>query len=656
MKHLFTTTCCLLLASVSLAEVRLSKAFSSNMVLQRNKPIIIWGWADAKESVTVSFEKSTIKTKPDGKGQWRITLPAMKEGGPYLLTVRGKNTITFTNVMLGDVWLASGQSNMEWKLKQQVNNFLQEINNANYPNIRVLNVDNKTAFEPVDDFESSGWKVCEPTVAGDFSAVAYFFARHLWNKYQIPIGIIQSEWGGTPAEAWTSTSSLSTLPDFAESLKEIEKFRLNPELALQDSPEAKKRYGESLLKNDLGLQPEANNRWYQPGIDLAGWKKTPVPGFFDKEIYPGFDGLVWYQKTFMLPAAVESVENGTLSLGKIDDADTVWINGQKLWGTTGHTRFRSYSFGKGMLKAGENTIVVRVHDGGGEGGFYSPEADIYLNVGNNKISLSGDWLTKIGAEHRQLAPLPMPLMAQNRPTTLFNAMIHPILQLRFQGAIWYQGESNAGKAFQYRTLFPLMIRDWRKQFNQGDFPFLFVQLANYRQPDLEPTESDWAELREAQTMTLQLPNTGMATIIDIGEANDIHPKNKQDVGLRLALLAQKVAYGDTQVVAKGPTFKSATTQGQTMRLQFDNIGSGLMLKDKYGYVKGFAIAGEDGKFFYAKGELQGNEVVLSSPQVSNPKYVRYAWATNPDDVNLFNKEGLPATPFRTDHFKGITQP
>ncbi len=644
-----------LVFSASVAEVRLSKAFSDNMVLQRQLPIKIWGWADAKEKVTLQLGKSKAKVQPGKNGYWLATLPPMEAGGPYSLTVQGKNSLLLSNILIGEVWLAGGQSNMEWKLGNNINNHLQEILDANYPQIRVLNVDNKTAFTPLPDIESKGWKVCSPGTAGDFSAVAYFFARHLWNKFKVPVGIIQSEWGGTPAEAWTSVEALATMPDFAGDLEEVKKWVKDPLSSIKDSPEAKLKYSEAIAQHDLGLQEAENARWYQPNINESDWKPIQVPGLFDSEVYPGFDGLVWYRKTIELPAQTEGLE-GSITLGKIDDADSVWVNGVIVGGLFNPRWGRRYVLPKGIIRSGKNTIAVRVHDSGGEGGFISTNADVYLSVGSGNFPLAGEWLSKPSAQQNLLHPPPTPILFHYTATCLYNAMLKPIVPFGIKGAIWYQGESNAAKAWQYRTLFPLMINDWRKQWNQGDFPFLFVQLANFRKADSEPTESEWAELREAQTQTLSLPNTGMANIIDIGEAGDIHPKNKQDVGFRLGLQAQRVAYGDKNVVADGPTFKNARRDGNSMRILFDHIGSGLMLNDKYGYVKGFAVAGEDGKYYYASGKLDGNEVVLQTSKVPEPKYVRYAWANNPDDANLYNKEGLPAGPFRTDTFKGLTQP
>ncbi|HEX8429019.1 sialate O-acetylesterase [Hymenobacter sp.] len=468
------------------AGIRLPALVGDHMVLQRDVKVPIWGWADPGEKVALTFQGKTYAATPATTGKWQIMLPAIPAGGPYTMTIKGQNTLTIQDILVGDVWLASGQSNMELPLRDPnapspnsyplIVNAEQEVAAANFPRIRQFTVKKVTAYQPQTENQGYNWKVCSPSTAGQFSAVAYFFARDLYKRYNVPIGIISSPWGGTPAEAWVSGAALKTLPDFQAPVTELEQ----------------------------------------------------------------------------LAATVPATDNN----------------------------------------------------------------------------------------------------AQNKPTTLYNGMIAPLIPYALKGVIWYQGESNANRGEQYRTLFPALIKDWRGRWGY-EMPFLFVQLANFNESPTEPTESDWAELREAQAQALVLPRTGMAVALDIGDAKDIHPANKQDVGHRLALVARKVAYGDKQVVASGPTFQSMSVSGNTAKLRFTGVGSGLVVKGGNGALKGFAVAGADKKFYWATATVQGQDVVLSSSAVPTPVAVRYAWANNPE-ANLYNREGLPAAPFRTDQWEGIT--
>ena len=467
------------------AAVRVPALVGDHMVLQRDQPLAIWGWAEPGEKITVDFLRRTVSVVTPASGRWQVTLPAASSGGPFVMTIKGVNTLTINDIMVGDVWLASGQSNMELPLRDPnaprpgayplIKNAEQEVAQAYFPQIRQFTVKKQPAAQPQATVEGYSWRVCSPQTAAGFSAVAYFFARDLHQRYHVPIGIISSSWGGTPAEAWVSGSALLQQPDFRE-------------------------------------------------------------------------------KVVALQAA------SALAL---------------------------------------------------------PEKD-----------------------------------PQNTPTALFNGMIAPLLPYTLRGIIWYQGESNVGRAAQYRTLFPALIRDWRQRWGR-ELPFLFVQLANWQPAQSQPTDSDWARLREAQTAALSLPRTGMAVAIDLGDAADIHPANKQDVGHRLALVARSVAYGDKQVVAAGPTLKKMQVQGQSVRLDFEQAGSGLVVQEGGGLpatsggLRGFAVAGADQQFHWATGKLQGNALIISSPEVPAPVAVRYDWADNPNG-NLYNREGLPAAPFRTD--------
>jgi sialate O-acetylesterase len=404
-----------------------------------------------------------------------------------------------------------------------------------------------------------------------------------------------------------------------------------------------KKWQNAIANEDPGIV----NQWFMPSTDVSGWKTMRLPQAWEGAGLPALDGVVWYRKEVVIGAA-DAGKEAVISLGPIDDSDETYLNGVKVGKTENrYDSPRLYKVPAGSLKAGVNVISIKVIDTGGGGGLWGLDNQVYLEIAGNKLSLAGDWLYKVGLD----LPAPKEASSPNSfPSLLFNAMISPLLNYPIKGVIWYQGENNAGNYIKYRSLFPAMIKDWRNKWNMGDFTFLFVQLANYMEPPQSPQQSTWAGLREAQTMTLAEPKTGMAVIIDIGEAKNIHPANKDDVGYRLSLAALKVAYGK-DLVYSGPLFKSLKIDGNKAILEFDHVGSGLVVKDKYGYLKSFAIAGADKKFVWARASLvEGNKIVVSCEAVKNPVAVRYAWADNPDDANLYNKEGLPASPFRTDNW------
>lgn len=391
-------------------------------------------------------------------------------------------------------------------------------------------------------------------------------------------------------------------------------------------------------------------QWRTPELNDAAWAHMTLPALWETGPLPDFDGVVWFRKTVDVPAEAAGKEV-RLQLAMIDDADVTYVNGVKVGSTNSYNEKRIYTIPAGVLKAGKNVIAVRVEDSGGGGGIYGDAADMKLSIGTNAIPLSGDWAFGIESVGGGNGSSNNP---NSFPTLLYNAMIHPLIPFAMKGVIWYQGENNAGRAYQYRTAFPLMIQDWRKRWGH-DFPFYFVQLASFNAGGGNSKNgSAWAELREAQTMTLQLPHTGMAVTTDIGEAGDIHPKNKQDVGLRLAAVALHDAYGKNTVFS-GPVYQSMKVEGAKIVLSFSNIAGGLMARDKYGYLKGFEVAGTDQQFHYAKAFVQGDGVVVYADDVPNPVAVRYAWADDAGEANLYNKEGFPAVPFRTDTWKSITE-
>ena len=647
-------TLLLLLFTGSLtAQVKLPPFFSSNMVLQQGIEIPVWGWASPGEKVSVNFNQATVSTKADKAGRWSLKLPAMKYGGPYQMTVKGKDSHTFENVMIGEVWVCSGQSNMEFNLAI-AKNADAEIAASNYPEIRLFTVKKKIAQTPQDQLEEGEWQECSPASSPRFSAVAYFFGRALYQKLKVPIGLIHSSWGGTVAETWTSPETIAQNPDFANQLAQLKRINLD------DYANNIENYGKAIEKEvrervgefstvDQGMKGD-QPIWAASDFNDAAWKTMKLPGFIEQNGLEGVDGIIWFRKEIeILPA--EAGKPAILNLARVNDSDHTFLNGTLIGSTILMAeKSRVYKIPSGLLKSGKNILTVQVEDIGNNGGIYGDSASLNLQCENRKISLSGDWKYKIG-----VVKINAVLNPNSYPTLLYNGMINPLVPYGIRGVIWYQGESNSGRAKQYQRVFPDLIKDWRNHWNQGDFPFIFVQLASFTKADSIPSESSWAELREAQSKTLSLPNTGMAVITDVGDALDIHPKNKQTVGNRLALAALKIAYKQ-DIVFSGPVYKQLTVSGNKAILTFDQVGDGLMAKDKYGYLKGFAVAGDDHRFYWAKAQITGkNTIEVSCPEVQRPVSVRFAWDNNPDDANLFNSADLPASPFRTDQWKGITE-
>jgi sialate O-acetylesterase len=643
---LLVTVICLPVTAFT--EVRLPKIFSSNMVLQQGVELPVWGWAEPGERVAVIFNKTTIRVRTGNDGKWQVKFPALNAGGPYNMIIRGKNLIELKNILIGEVWICSGQSNMQWRVDQS-NNAEEEIAAANYPKIRFFTVPRAVAQSPQDDISSGEWVECSPETVAGFSAVGYFFGRDLHQELDVPIGLINTSWGGTVAETWISPNTISTDPDFKESLIKLQQLDLESyRKAKMD--QIKEILGGDIPKEDQGMK---GNEPVWAGLDFNdnSWRSIKTPMYWENQGYIDIDGIGWYRKDVQLNEE-QTNANVTLHLGKVDDSDITFFNGIEIGKIEGqYDEERVYTIDKKYLRPGKNVIAVRVHDTGGNGGIWGDPENQFLAIGNEKEDISGEWKFRISrAEVAEVNVGP-----NSYPTLLFNAMINPLIPYPIKGAIWYQGESNAGRAKQYQRVFPSLINDWRNHWNLGDFPFLFVSLANYTKAPEQPGESDWAELREAQTKTLSLPNTGMALAIDIGEADDIHPGNKQDVGKRLALNAFKIAYGK-DVVHSGPMYREVVFTNGKATIEFSETGSGLKVNDRYGYLKGFTLAGADRKFYWAKAELLDDQtVVVFSEDVPNPVAVRYGWANNPDDLNLYNMEGLPANPFRTDDWPGITK-
>lgn len=637
----------LLMFHLLYAEVTLPKIFGDNMVLQRNKPIPVWGWATAGETVTVRFNGQTVTATAGKNGKWMATLKQAPAGGPYQLVIKGSNSITISNVLVGEVWICSGQSNMEMPIEGwgKINNYEEETAAANYPMIRHFKVPNTVSSLPQDDLTGGNWQVCSPATAGDFTAVGYFFARELYNKLKVPVGLLNTSWGGTHIETWTSREAFENSPEFKSMIAGMPLLNLDS-LAKQktaDMSEKIKAWQGDFTSADTAL-------WKASTTDDNNWQQVPVPGLWSSEPLSGFDGFVWLRKTIEIPEA-EAGKGAMLHLAMIDDNDITYLNGVQVGSTIGVGNKRSYAIPAGVLQSGKNVIAVRVEDTGGGGGIYGDSNDVKLMIGDTNIPLTGNWrvrVEKAGGNNASIGP-------NDYPTLLFNAMVNPLIPYAVRGVIWYQGESNAGRAYQYQKAFPLMITDWRSRWKEGNFPFYFVQLASFNAGGGNSTKgSEWAELREAQTKTLALPNTGMAVTTDIGNATDIHPKNKQDVGRRLAAIALHNVYGRSNVFS-GPVYQSMKREGNKITLSFSNTGGGLMAKGDEKNIQGFEVAGADKVFHPAKAYVKNNTVVVYSDSVTTPAAVHYGWADFAGADNLFNKDGFPAAPFRTDNWKGITE-
>jgi len=655
-KRLFTLLRAVTLFAVLLATVTanaqiapqkpfLHPLFSENMVLQRGVPVPVWGWTTPGSRVTVAIAGKTAAATADPQGKWMAKLPSLPVGGPYTLAISGPENVTRKNVLVGDVWICSGQSNMQMGVGVS-KDAAQEIAAANYPQIRLFTVPNIPANAPKETINGT-WSVCSPTTIGEggwggFSAVAYYFGRTLNQELKIPIGLIHTSWGGTIAEAWVSGDALKkNVPEFTGQVAMVEAAARERNTAALEQ-----RIADWFLKNDAGSAPNAH--WQSTDIDAAAWKTMTLPSSWEKAGMPGFDGVVWFRKEITLSDADAARKDAVLNLGPIDDNDTAWINGVNIGMTENYQTDRQYKIPANVLKSGKNVIVVRVLDTGGEGGMYGTPSQLSLSLGGiAPLSLAGAWQYNIGADLKKTTPYPMAL--DNNPnvtTVLYNGMIAPLVPFGVKGAIWYQGESNAGRDEQYRRLLPALINDWRGHFGVGPFPFYIVQLASFLEQDTEPRDDDWPRLREAQYLTTKtVPNAGIATAIDIGEANDIHPKNKQEVGRRLALNALALTYGK-KIEYSGPVYKSHKSEGDAIRLTFDHRGGGLVAQGGIP-LKGFAIAGADNKFVWADARIDGDTVIVSSASVTSPVAVHYAWSNNPV-CNLYNKAGLPALPFRTD--------
>ncbi|MCE0523317.1 MAG: hypothetical protein LV480_10445 [Methylacidiphilales bacterium] len=641
--------------SLTTSALRLPAVFSEHMVLRAERPNPIWGWAKTGAEVAVTFQGQTKKAVADASGKWRLDLPPAPAGGPYRLEVSsGSEKIAFTDVLAGEVWICSGQSNMEWTVSM-VGNLEKEIAASYHPNIRLLNIPHVASAEVKSDVRAA-WQICVPETVRDFTAVGYFFGRDIHQNRKAPVGLINSSWGGTVAEAWTEWSALAGEPAFADFVEPYEALS-------QDDPEEWARKGRiSVEWQKVERYQDPGNRaffrgWADLETDESEWRDFPGPAIWQEKDMC-HRGAVWFRKTVVIPKEWAG-RDLTLSLGALHDFDTTYFNGEKVGGLGKETPGawmtpRFYKIPASLVRAGQsNTIATRVFVEFDLGGFTGGAPLAIYPEGNpveSGLSLAGLW--KYRAEYAFDATIPPRVPSQtngpncqNAPSNLYNGMIAPLVPYGLSGAIWYQGESNADRAEQYKKLFPRMIANWRHVFENPEMPFFFVLLAGYTALQTKPVEPGWGEIREAQMEALKLPATGMASALDVGDIQDIHPKDKLSVGRRLALAARALVHHE-KLEYSGPVFQTAKREGSKLRLLFHHVGSGLTTRDGKP-LQGFAVRGNDETWRWAEAEIQDNAVVIWNRDPPEIREVRYGWASNPIG-NLSNKEGLPGTPFRSE--------
>jgi len=623
------------------APLRLTRIFTDGMVMQRDARVPVWGWSAPRSDVVVWLAGTTRRTRADGSGAWRVSFPPLLPGGSYRMRVTSAGgRVDVTDILVGDVWVASGQSNMEWPVELS-DDAASEIARARDSSIREFAIPHSYSVTPETDVVGGRWAPADSRHVGKFSGVAYFFARDLRKSVNVPIGIIHTSWGGANIETWMSRRALGLGDSAWSAIVAGERSRADGQ---RESIRAKVG---SLPTVDSGLV-DGRALWAAPELADARWATIETPRTWETAGYDGMDGVAWYRTSFTLTAD-ETRQPIRLSLGPIDDSDITWVNGVEVGRTAQYAESRMYTVPTSALRVGRNVIAVRVTDGGGGGGIYGDASALWIEVGGAMRPLAGTWRFKVGSVSFQ----PDGQRINKVPTILYNRMIHPLLDVPIKGVIWYQGESNANtiqQAAEYRRLFSTMISSWRREWRgtKTNFPFLWVQLPNFGRVDsIPPATAGWATVRESQSAALALPNTGQVVAIDLGGATELHPRNKQGVGSRLALKAREVAYGQ-RVVSSGPSYRRHSVSGGRVTIELTNLGGGLESRAGAGAITGFAIAGTDRRFVWARAAVEGDRIVVWSDDVPAPVAVRYLWSNSPLAPVLYNREGLPLEPFRTD--------
>jgi sialate O-acetylesterase len=622
------------------AQLTLHGLFTDSAVLQQGVSVPIWGTSAPKEKISVLFNQQEYKTLATTNGTWEVSLPVMPASEQlYSIVVKSPTeTRILKNIVFGDVWLCSGQSNMEWGVRD-AKNYEQERQTANDPLLRHLTIPKVFSGSPQPDIIPANWQTSHEATVAPFTAVGYFFAKNLrkTNK-NLPIGLLKSAWGGTKIECWMSQKALGF-----ENQAAIDAFHQNNK-AYKISE--LKKYHSDISTTDEGMKNDVA-QWVNPNLDDTQWRSLTMPSWFWGESREHHDGAFWLRKTFELKA--HEIQNSILKLGHFTDAISIWLNGRvvEVNPTGNESKNYQYDIPAEWLQIGHNVLTIRIFDQGAATGGWAENNEYLLTSAHSKTILSGTWKYKLSAF--QYLP---EQQSDSGPMLIYHAMIAPLHKFPIKGVLWYQGESNCmpiESAFAYRHQLAAMIAHWRTAWNSPNLPFLVVQLTTFGALSDDPNQlSDWSVLRESQNKAVQnLPYTALATTLDVGDAQDIHPQDKQTVGHRLALLARKMVYNES-IAAESPSYQSMKNEENTIRLQFKNVGSGLVVRDKYGYLKGFAVAGEDKVFHWAKAQIIGNDIIVSADAVPKPVAVRYAWQNSPVEANLFSKEGLPVGTFRTD--------
>jgi sialate O-acetylesterase len=634
---------CAWASSGAWAEARLAGVFGDHMVLQRDVPVQVWGWAAPGEAVAVTLHGRQRRTHAAGDGRWAVQLPPLPAGGPHELIVQATNRIVLRDVLVGEVWLCAGQSNMEWLLKEAAQG-AQEVAASDHPRIRHLKVAHRAALTPQQDIAPADWQVSGPPKAGEFSAVAYFFAVGLQRETGVPVGLINASWGGTHLETWTGRKAALLDPDLAPAVRALPADMQ----AYAGLYRERMRALVAAWQGDLPMADGDASAWARADTDDRAWPELQLPQVWEEQGLPDFDGVVWVRRRVDLTTA-QAAGAATLHLGTVDDCDETYVNGQRMGGICQWDAPRDYALPPGLLHAGSNLLAVRITDTGGAGGFYGDAQALRLDTVDGPLPLAGRWKARVEAPLPRTAP-----DANDAPTLAFNGMVQPLRPLRMRGVLWYQGESNVPRAARYAGAFQHLISDWRRQWRQGAMPFYFVQLAAFL-PLANNTlaGSAWAELRDAQRQALALPRTGMVVATDVGDAGDIHPRNKQAVAERLVRLALRGVHG-RDVVASGPVWHGLRTRGRRIELDFAHAEGGLRAREGAA-LQGFAVADASRRFVPAQARIVGSRVQVWSDEVAAPVAVRYGWVDNPQESNLVNGTVLPASPFRTDRWPLTTE-